>query len=312
MTLPAIIAIVGPTGSGKTALAIALAERLGTEIISADSMQFYRGMEIGAATPTPAEQARVRHHFVSFLNPDEYMSASDYEQAARPVVAQLNAAGKVAVVCGGSGLYVSALIDGLFPGPGRDEEVRARLNDEAAQHGAEYLYARLAQLDPAYAAALTSDKDLIRIVRALEVYTVTGRPYSEFHAEHQRKREALTATLVAPQWPREVLYDRINRRVKAMVAAGWVAEVEALIANGYAAHIDRLKALGFREMAAHLRGEQSLEQAIAQTQMHHRRYAKRQISWFTNVAKATWIPADLPQEQWIARALDIASSDARA
>lgn len=305
MTLPAIIAIVGPTGSGKTALALALAEQLGTEIISADSMQFYRGMEIGAATPTPAEQARVRHHFVSFLNPDEYMSASDYEQVARPVVAQLNEAGKVAVVCGGSGLYVSALIEGLFPGPGRDEEVRARLTEEATQHGPEHLFARLVQVDPAYAAALTSDKDLIRIVRALEVYTVTGRPYSEFHVEHQAALKPLSAVLVAPQWPREILYDRINRRVEAMVAAGWGAEVERLIANGYAGHIERLKALGFREMAAHLRGEQSLEQAIAQTQMHHRRYAKRQISWFTNVAKAHWIPAELPTDQWIARALEV-------
>lgn len=308
MTLPQVIAIVGPTGSGKTSLAIALAERLGTEILSADSMQFYRGMEIGAATPTPAEQARVRHHFVSFLNPDQYMSASDYEQAARPVVAQLNAAGKTAIVCGGSGLYVSALIHGIFPGPGRDEEVRARLNKEAAQHGPEYLYARLAQIDPHYAAALTSDKDLIRIVRALEVHTITGRPYSHFHAEHQAARQPLTATFVAPQWPREILYDRINRRVEAMIAAGWVAEVETLIAHGYAPHIDRLKALGFREIAAHLRGEQSLEQAIAQTQMHHRRYAKRQISWFTNMAKAHWIPADLPQEQWIARALEVATT----
>jgi len=312
MTAPSIIAIVGPTGSGKTALALALAQHLDTEILSADSMQFYRGMEIGAATPTPAEQARVPHHFVSFLNPDEYMSASDYEQAARPLVARLNAVGKAAIVCGGSGLYVSALIHGLFPGPGRDDAVRAQLNEEATLHGHEHLYARLTQVDPAYAAALTSDKDLIRIVRALEVYTVTGRPYSEFHAEHQAARQALTATLVAPQWPREILYDRINRRVEGMIAAGWVAEVETLIANGYAPHIDRLKALGFREIAAHLRGEQTLEQAIAQTQMHHRRYAKRQISWFTNVANAHWIAAELAAEEWIGRALRIATGEAEA
>ena len=300
---PQVIGVVGPTGSGKTALAIALAQRLDTDIISADSMQFYRGMEIGSAAPTPEERAAAPHHFVSFLNPDEYMSASDFAQAARPVVARLNEQGKVAVLCGGSGLYVSALVDGLFEGPGRDDAVRDRLQADAEALGNEHLMARLQSVDPDYAATLTSSNDRIRLIRALEVYEVTGRPFGQWHAEHRATAAPLNAKLVAPEWPRAELYARINLRVEAMVAAGWVEEVRALLNAGYAPHIERLKALGFREIAAHLRGEQTLEEAIAQAQMHHRRYAKRQTSWFNNVAKARWIPASLDTGAWVEQAL---------
>ncbi|MFM1920484.1 MAG: hypothetical protein RLZZ303_2118 [Candidatus Hydrogenedentota bacterium] len=303
---PSVIAVVGPTGSGKTGRAIALAERLDTEVLSADSMQFYMGMEIGTAAPTPEQLERAPHHFVSFLAPDDFMSASDYAALAREEVARLNAEGRVAVVCGGSGLYLSALIGGLFEGPGRDEAIRARLIAEAADFGAAPLMARLRSVDPTYAAALTSENDLVRIVRALEVHELTGRPFSAWHAEHQASQQPLDAVLVAPDWPREELYERINQRVEAMVAAGWVEEVRALVDGGYADHIDRLKALGFREIAAHLRGEQSLEEAIAQTQMHHRRYAKRQLSWFRNVVRVRWIPGDLDDAAWVAEALEAA------
>lgn len=303
---PSVIAVVGPTGSGKTGRAIALAERLDTEVLSADSMQFYMGMEIGTAAPTPEQLERAPHHFVSFLAPDDFMSASDYAALARREVARLNAEGRVAVVCGGSGLYLSALIGGLFEGPGRDEAIRARLIAEAADFGPAHLMARLRSVDPAYAAALTSENDLVRIVRALEVHELTGRPFSAWHAEHQASQQPLDAVLVAPDWPREELYERINQRVEAMVAAGWVDEVRALVDGGYGEHIDRLKALGFREIAAHLRGEQSLEEAIAQTQMHHRRYAKRQLSWFRNVVRVRWIPGDLDDDAWVAQALGAA------
>jgi tRNA dimethylallyltransferase len=292
-----ILGVVGATGSGKTALAIALAQRLGLEILSADSMQFYRGMEIGTAAPTMEERAQAPHHFVAFLSPDAYMSASDYAAMARAKLEALEQADGMeekkfsAIVCGGSGLYVSALINGLFEGPGRDEAVRARLQAEAQQLGAGPLFARLRTVDPGYAAALTSSNDLIRIVRALEVYEVTGRPYSAWHAEHQASRDTLEARLFALDWPREVLYARINRRVVQMVEQGWVDEVRALVAAGYEADLSRLKALGYREIAAYLRGEQSLEEAIALTQMHHRRYAKRQLSWFRNVMPVAWVPA---------------------
>ncbi len=302
---PNILAVVGPTGSGKSALAVALAERLGTEILSADSMQFYTGMEIGTAAPTPEQMARVPHHFVSFLAPDDQMSASDYGKLAREEVDSLNQAGLIAVVCGGSGLYLSSLIGGLFEGPGRNEEIRAQLIAEAADFGTARLMARLRTVDPDYVEVLTSENDLVRIVRALEVYELTGRPFSAWHAEHQAEANPLDAVLVAPDWPREELYERINQRVEAMIAAGWVEEVQALLDAGYGPHLDRLKALGYREITAHLRGEQSLEEAIAQTQMHHRRYAKRQLSWFRNVMQVNWIPASLHEEEWVDRALGL-------
>ena len=194
-----IIAVVGPTASGKTALAIALAERLGTEIISADAMQFYRGMEVGTAAPTPEERARVPHHFVSFLDPGQLMAAGAYETLARERIAALHAQGKPAVIAGGSGLYVSALIDGLFNGPKRQPEVRERLIAEARELGNAYLFARLRNVDPDYAASLSSENDLVRIIRALEVCETTGQPFSRLHREHRDQAEPMDALFVGPR-----------------------------------------------------------------------------------------------------------------
>lgn len=292
MTPLPILAVVGPTGSGKTSLAIELARRLGSEVVSADSMQFYRHMAIGTAAPTAEEQARAKHHFVGFIDPDEDMAAGQYQQLAREVVSNLNSAGKTAVVAGGSGMYVSALIDALFEGPPRDEAIRARLHAEARDRGNARLMERLREVDPAYADTLSSENDLVRIVRALEVHEATGRPFSELHAEHRARVSPLPAVQVALDWDRDVLYSRINRRVDQMLEDGWVPEVQALLDLGYAPQIERLKALGYREIAAHLRGEQTLDAAIEATRMHHRRYARRQISWFRGDKRVTWLPVD--------------------
>lgn len=287
-----LIALVGPTGSGKSTLALALAEHLGTEIISADSMQFYRGMEIGTAAPSPADRARVPHHFVAFLEPGEDMAAGRYQQMARTEVARIQAEGKTPVAAGGSGMYVSALIDELFDGPGRDQEVRARLEDEARTLGNEHLLARLRMVDPDYAAGLTSVNDRVRIVRALEVFEVAGRPYSVLHREHRRRAESLPSLQFALRYDnRQDLYERINQRVLQMVDEGWLREVEALLDRGLGPQVARLKALGYREMMAHLEGRQTLDEAIAATQMHHRRYAKRQLTWFNADPRIHWLPA---------------------
>ncbi len=301
----AVLTVVGPTASGKTSLAIALAEALQTEILSADSMQFYRGMEIGTAAPTPQEQARVPHHFVSCLAPDATMAAGEYERMARREVARLNAAGKIAVVVGGSGLYVNALIDGLFPGPVRQPEIRTRLQQEAEEKGNAHLMARLRAVDPDYAALLTSENDLVRIVRALEVYETTGQPFSALHRDHQAQTNALHAVQVALQWEREVLYDRINRRVDLMIEMGWLEEVKRLIALGYRDPLCRLKALGYRELIAHLEGQQTLEEAVEATKQHHRRYAKRQLTWFRGDKRVQWLPAtpDTSVSQYCTQAL---------
>ena len=285
------IALVGPTGSGKTRLTIELARRLDTEIISADSMQFYRGMEIGTAAPTAEERAEAPHHFVGFLQPDAEMAAGKYQRLAREKASELLARGRTPVVVGGSGLYINAFIDGLFDGPARDQAVRDRLRAEAAAEGNQAMMARLREADPCYADQLTSENDLVRIVRALEVYEITGRPFSDWHREHQDTLEPWDVAQTALLWERDALYERINRRVDAMIAAGWREETQQLIEKGYEKDIYRLKALGYQEMAACLRGERTLEETREAARQHHRRYAKRQMTWFRADKRIHWLPA---------------------
>ena len=286
---PNLLAVVGPTASGKTSLAVRLAERLDTEIVSADSMQFYKGMEIGAGAPTADELNRVKHHFVSFLDPSEDFSAGAYEEMAREVVAGINARGKIAVVAGGSGLYISALIDGLFQGPGKDESIRNRLQDEAEDLGVPGLYARLQQADPDYARVINQN-DLRRIVRALEVFELRGAALSALHREHHESTKSLDAVQLALNYPRDVLYARINARVDRMLEQGLLKEVQSLMARGYAGHIERLRSLGYREIAAHLRGECTLDAAIELMKQNTRRYAKRQLTWFRGDPRIHWMP----------------------
>jgi tRNA dimethylallyltransferase len=288
---PPRILIAGPTASGKTGLAIAIAERIGAEIVSADAMQVYQGMEIGTAAPAPEEQARVPHHLVSIIAPDRIMTAGQYQRLARRAIAEIEAAGKPAVITGGSGLYISALTDGLFEGPVREPAIRARLKAEAAEKGNAALMDRLHRIDPEYAAQLSSENDLIRIIRALEVHEITGETFSELHRRHQARRDTMPIRRFAPGWDRQALYDRINRRVNHMIENGWAEEVRALLNAGHEKDIYRIKALGFREIAAFLQGKQSLEEAVEATKMHHRRYAKRQISWFRGDDRITWVPA---------------------
>ncbi len=286
-----VLVLAGPTASGKTRLGIELARRLGGEIISADSMQFYRGMEIGTAAPTPEELALARHHFVSFLTPDQSMAAGEYQRQARAVIREIQARGGVPVVVGGSGLYIRALVDGLFEGPPRDPAVRERLHRVAVEAGNSALFARLHAVDPGYAETLTSENDLVRVVRALEVHEITGVPFSQWHEGHQFQTDRMESVWMGLLVEREALYERIGRRVDAMMAAGWLGEVRCLLDGGYGSHLDRLKALGFRELAAHLRGEQSLEAAVEAAKFHHRRYAKRQMTWFRAEKRLHWLDA---------------------
>ncbi len=304
--MTSLVVVVGPTASGKTALAIELAERLQTEIISADSMQFYRGMEIGTGAPTPEQLARVRHHFVAFLDPSEDFSAGAFEQQAREIVAELNARGKIAVAVGGSGLYISALIDGLFPGPGKDESIRRRLQDQAEEGGVPDLYARLRQVDPGYA-EIINPNDLRRIVRALEVFEITGTPLSVLHREHRDSIIPLDAVQVALDYPREELYARIDARVDRMIEEGLLDEVRSLVDGGYADALERLRSLGYREMMNHLRGESSLEEAVELMKRNTRRYAKRQFTWFRGDPRIHWLsPAGKTLEALVNEALALA------
>ena len=286
-----VIAVVGATASGKTSLAIELAEKLNGEILSADSMQVYRGLEIGAATATAEEQARVPHHFVSIMDPSEHFSAAEFSEQGRTLIARLHAKGKRAIVCGGSGLYVRALLDGLIEGPSRDDVFREQLREEAERIGVPALYERLQSVDPEFAASIHPN-DMRRIERGLEVYALTGEPLSAFHARHAETVEKVPAIRIAIDMPREKLYDRINKRVWQMVEEGFVEEVQRLIDNGHGPDIERLRSRGHPEMAAHIRGECTLEDAVTLIQRNTRHMAKRQLSWFRGDNEVQWLSKD--------------------
>ena len=303
-----LLAVVGPTGSGKTALAAELAVRLNGEIVSADSMQFYRGMEIGTAAPPAALRARVPHHFVAFQDPlEETMAAGQFQRMARERIAEIQARGKTAMVAGGSGLYIRALLDGLFEGPPRDDAIRERLRQEAASASSAALYERLQVVDPEYAATLTSPNDLVRIVRALEVYELTGEPFSAWHRRHRECPSGLNALRVGLRPDRDMLYRRIDARVREMFAAGWVDEVRELTASGREAAVQRLKTLGYREVLAVLRGEMAPEAAVESIARRHRQYARRQLSWFRHQPGIHWLDfgQETPLEELISRVLDL-------
>ena len=287
------IAIVGPTGSGKTELAVRLAETLGTEIISVDSMQFYKGMEIGTAIPSIEIRQRIPHHFIAFVPPDYKMNAGLFQNLARKELDRIKQEGKIPIIVGGSGLYISALIDGLFEGPASSEEIRKQIKEHLATYGPECLVKKLNEVDPVYASKLTSPNDLVRIIRALEVYELTGIPFSEWHKKHHEQAKPLQAVQVAIGWQRDVLYERINKRVDGMIQDGWIEEVETLLKNGYEKDIYRLKALGYREIVYFLKGEQNLENTVENIKLHHRRYAKRQITWFRSDKRVQWAVMDM-------------------
>ncbi|MGC1679476.1 MAG: tRNA (adenosine(37)-N6)-dimethylallyltransferase MiaA, partial [Candidatus Binataceae bacterium] len=287
--------IVGPTGAGKTALALDVAERLGAEIVNADSRQFYRGMDLGTAKPTPAERARVRHHLIDVSAPDAPLDVAGFVKIARAAIKEIAARGRRALIVGGSGLYLRALRGGIFRGPGASVEVRARLAGEAAEHGLEHLHGRLREIDPV-AAARIGHNDLYRIMRALEVFELTGEPISAHQARHAfsaREYESLTLG-ISPE--REKLYQAIDARFDAMLSAGLLDEVRALLAAGYAPERPPLATIGYKQIARHLGGELTLAEAIALAKRDSRRLAKRQLTWFRADAELRWLDPAGPTE----------------
>jgi tRNA dimethylallyltransferase len=286
MTLPKVAVLVGPTAVGKTAVALNLAQALGAEIINADSMQVYRELDIGTAKPTPAEQARVPHHLLDVADPDEHYDAACYAKEARQIIAGLHHRGVPPLVVGGTGLYIKALLAGLFHQDEAAPEVRERLARELADKGLPALQARLASLDPATAKRLAAG-DTYRILRALEVAEATGRPISELHADHNFGDRPYATLKLGLDLPREELYQRIDERVKVMLAQGWLEEVRLLLKR-YSAGIKPLQALGYRHLVAYLEVRLPLPEAIEQTQKETRRYAKRQLTWFRADPEVRW------------------------
>lgn len=287
-----LIAIVGPTATGKSALALALAERLGGEIISADAFQVYRGLDIGTAKPTPEERARVPHHLIDFRDPREGYSAGEYARDARAAIGEVLRRGRPAIVVGGSGLYVRAALDGIVAEPLRDPLLRGRLEEEWDALGGERMLERLREVDPATARKL-APRQRDRILRALEMSILAGRPASEVrrHAPHLPALPALYLGLTAP---RGELYARIEARVDAFFAAGLVDEVAGLLEAGVPPEAPGMRAIGYRQVVGYLAGRYPLAEAVRLTKRDTRRYAKRQETWWRRDDRVRWFPAGDP------------------
>jgi tRNA dimethylallyltransferase len=283
--------LTGPTGSGKTALALDLAERLNAEIIAMDSMTLYRGMDIGTAKPTPAERSRVPHHLIDVLEPGESASVAWYLQRAAACVADIRGRGKRALFVGGTPFYLKAMLFGLFEAPAKDEDLRRRLEAEAARDGAVALHARLAAVDPETAGRLHPN-DVRRVVRALEVYRATGKPISALQVQWPAlEADAGRPPVLCLDLPRPVLYARIDRRVEAMIAAGWLDEVRRLRRRPIAP--EPAQALGYAELGWVLDGVLPLIEAVPRIQQRSRNFAKRQLTWFRRFPGLQLIPPEL-------------------
>ncbi|WP_020468294.1 tRNA (adenosine(37)-N6)-dimethylallyltransferase MiaA [Zavarzinella formosa] len=278
--------LTGPTASGKSALALELAERLKAEIISADSMTVYRGMDIGTAKPSAEDQQRIPHHLVDELDPWESASVAWWLKRAAECVRDIESRGRRAMFVGGTPLYLKALLCGLFDGPPRDADVRARLEHEAATTGNELLHARLAAVDPASAGRLHSN-DVRRVVRALEVWELSGKPLGEWQQQGwwgDGEPAFGPEVCFALDIPRPILYDRIDTRVRGMFDSGWVEEVRRLADNKLGWSREASMALGYREIREHLSGGRSLADTILEVQLRTRQFAKRQLTWFRGLA----------------------------
>ena len=286
MAPPLLIALVGPTAAGKSALALRLAEGHGGEIVSCDSLQVYRGLDVGSAKPTPAERSRVPHHLLDVVAPDEPFSAADYARRAREALASIRERGAAPLVVGGTGLYLRALLRGLFAGPSRDEPLRARLEAMAARHGERRLHRWLARVDPASAARIEA-ADRVRVVRALEVFYKTGRPLSGHHEDGAEPLRGFTVRLLGLAPPRERLRAAVEARTDRMLAEGLVEETRRLIAR-YGAEVRPLQSIGYRQAAAVVRGALGVVEARRDIVKETMRYAKRQMTWFRHQEQVAW------------------------
>ena len=294
-----LIAIVGPTAIGKSALALRLAERFGGEIVNADSRQVYRGMDIGTGKPTAAERGLVPHHLLDLVDPDEDFNVALYLQQAVQTINGTHERGKLSILVGGTGHYVWALLEGLrIPQVPPDAELRATLNQVAdSEGGQEKLMAELTELDPVGASRIDA-RNTRRVVRAIEVSRAAGRPFSEVGTREPPPYRTLILGLTAP---RELLYGRIDARVDAMVQAGWADEVEGLLARGYSPDLSSFLSLGYRDMAQYVRGELDLPGAVQRIKTQTHAFARRQYAWFKPTdSRIVWFDiTDSPEEHAI-------------
>jgi len=285
-----VIVLVGPTGSGKTKLSLILASLLNSEIISADSRQFYKGLNIGTAKPTQQELSQVKHHFINNLNIDDEINVSRYEKEALQTIKKIFAAGKIPIVVGGSGLYIKALIDGIFDTVDTDSEYRKNLLEERNKFGNSYLLDRLKKIDPVTASKVLP-QNWKRIIRALEVFKLTGKPIWEFQQNYKRETECEFLQF-GLNWQREKLYAIIEKRVDKMLEDGLVNEVTNILKQNYSKDLNSLNSVGYKEIISYLNHEISFEESVRLIKRNSRRYAKRQLTWFRKDERIVWFNLD--------------------
>ena len=291
---PVLIIVLGPTAVGKSRVAVDLSLRFGGEVVSGDSIQVYRGFDIGTDKPTVEARRGVPHHLIDIVGPEVQFTAADFVREALSAARGIAARGRLPIVAGGTGLYIKALCDGLFPGPGRDPALRAALEAEAREKGLETLFRRLEAVDPEYAHKIRG-RDRIRIIRALEVHAATGRPISEHFRATESPVKGRTVVRLGLRLEKDELYRRIDARVDRMFERGLIEEVRGLLARGIPETAPPFRALGYSHVLRHLKGEIGLLEAAALTKTDTRHYAKRQMTWFRKMAGIVWFsPEDGP------------------
>jgi tRNA dimethylallyltransferase len=285
--LPKILIICGPTASGKSDLALRLAHVLDAEIVNADSMQIYRSLDIGTAKPSKDQQAEIRHHLIDVADPDQLFSAADFADAADAAIRDIVSRGKRVIVAGGTGLYIRALLKGLVDSPSGEGELRQALQEEAVIIGNEAMLEKLLKVDPELAATLHPN-NLVRIIRALEVYQLTGIPLSRYQKEHAFSSQRYVTLQIGISVDRGVLYKRIEERVEQMLSTGLLNEVSALLAAGFGRDLKPMRSIGYKEATAHLSGELTAEEGVRLIKRNTRHYAKRQLTWFKADSDILW------------------------
>ena len=292
-----VIVIGGPTASGKTDLAVHLAQNLNGEIVSADSMQIYRFMDIGTAKPTLEEQRGIPHHMIDIIDPDEAFSVAEYKKMAEEKIKDIISRGKIPIVAGGTGLYLNALIYNIqFSKTQSDWEFRERMHELAKEKGAEYLHEKLRQADPV-SASLIHPNNIVRVIRALEVFETTKRPISEHQIESRVNPPEYDYKVFGLYVDREVLYKRIDARVDKMMEMGLIKEVEGLLEKGYTKNSLALQAIGYKELIAAMENKYSFDEAVGRIKLGTRHYAKRQLTWFKKIEGIIWMDT-LAVDSW--------------
>jgi tRNA dimethylallyltransferase len=298
---PQLVIILGPTGVGKSEVALIVAEQVEGEIVNADSQLIYCHMDIGTAKPPASVRQEVPHHLIDIIDPDGEFNAARYRELALQVIQKIHARGKKAILCGGTGLYIRALIQGLFVGPAKNTEVRNRLEQEVEEKGVNFIYERLRQVDPD-ATHWIHPNDRYRIIRALEVFELTGKGISKWQKEHGFRESSVEALKIGLNRDRQDLYALINRRCDEMIARGLVEEVKGLVEKGYSLDLPPLQSVGYRQIGQYLRGELRLDEAISLMKRDTRHLAKRQLTWFRADKEIQWFHPEKEKDKIVTSA----------